>query len=131
MSLAADIVTALKAISAVTEIVGSGTSARIEPDEPDESTAVPLIFYDLETYEATGLDGACGSGFATLTLTCRADERKDAAALAKAVRDGLTTSDDVSAVLEDEVWAAVPHDDKSGRAYRDVVQTYQVYYAGE
>jgi hypothetical protein len=136
MSIESDIVTALRAMSAVTALVGTSSSARIDVDVFGEKTTYPAILLEVDTEEpANSLDGKGGLVFADVTLTCRATTRLASRALAEAVRlngtspgTGLAgySASAFDAVLTDSQTAVVPYDEGSDRHYYDTVQTYLV-----
>ena len=61
MSISADLLTYLKTVSAVTNIVGSGSAARIYPDAIKEGAARPCVVFQRSTSgEMSGIGGGLG-----------------------------------------------------------------------
>lgn len=86
-SIGTELKTYLKTISAVTDIVGSGTAARIYPHTAKQGVAMPYIVY--ETYPGESRQHLGGiSGIATnrIEIICYAATSAAAYSLAEAVR---------------------------------------------
>jgi hypothetical protein len=133
MSLESDIRSALLDMSAVTTLVGSGSSARIRSDALYPTDTLPAIVIEVDGYEhSNDLTGFGGLVFAKVVLTCRASTRDGAWTLAEAVRRNGTSpgtglagySGAFDALLESQVAARVPKDDGSSGWWYDVVQDY-------
>lgn len=138
MSLESDLIAALRAMSAVTALVGSSAAARIEPDVWGENVTYPAILIEVDgETPANSLDGKGGLVFAEVTVTCRATTRIASRALAEAVRvNGTNPGTGLAgyvgsafhAWLDDAVTATVPYGEGSDQHYYDTVQTYTVAY---
>lgn len=88
MDFGADFKTKLKAVSAITDIVGSSTSARIYPDVPKHSMTVPAIVY-IENSGGTSdesLAGPIGMGQTVMLVDSYAATRSAANSLAETIR---------------------------------------------
>lgn len=82
-----DLITYLKSISAVTALVGSGTSARIKPDVAKRTWALPYIVYTGAGGESPKyLEGISGLRNQEVQITCYASTRSGADSLAEAVK---------------------------------------------
>lgn len=142
MSLEADIRTALLGMSAVTALVGTGSSARIRPymlDDRDDKTEEHIIVEVDLAEPANDLMGKGGLTFADVNISCRAMTPALAAALATAVKRNGTnpgtglagysgSSTTFDAWLDGEVTSKVFWDDGSQRAWYTVEQSYRMVY---
>lgn len=89
MNLSTEIRTAILAVSAVTDIVGTGDDAKIW-DSWDRTNDTPMIVIELdEEEEEPELDGTCEWVTAEVTITCRAENQVDSHALQRVVRSAL------------------------------------------
>jgi len=87
MSIAADLITYLKTISAVTTLVGSGTAARIYEDTALQGAALPYILFEVfDGASAEYLGGISGMGENRVELTCYASDSAGATTLGESVR---------------------------------------------
>lgn len=146
MSLEGDIRTALLDMSAVTALVGTGSSARIRPykfEESDDTTREHiLIEIDTEGRE-NDLTGRAGLGtglvLSSVNISCRAMTRTLANALAEAVRiNGETPGTGLAGYggsgtafhswLEDETPSILPFGDKSDREWHTVEMSFTMQY---
>lgn len=140
MSLDGDIRTALLAMSAVTDLVGTGDSARIRPfmlDDRDDKAEEHIII-DVDTQRPQNdLDGVGGLTYADVNISCRAMTPTLARALAVAVkRNGTSPGTGLAgysgaafdAVLEDEVASRTLWADGSQRAWFTVEQSYTMSF---
>ena len=144
MSLEGDIRTALLGMSAVTALVGTGTSARIRPYQlqtiDDRKEEHIIVDVDGQPRENT-LDGSGGVLVnATVNLSCRALTLNEARTLAAAVKTNGTSPGTglawyggsgtaFHAWLEDEVPSLIHWDDGSvKRVWHTVEQTFRVQY---
>lgn len=75
-------------MSAVTALVGSGSSARIRPDKfHEEDGTLPAILIEVDNESPQNdLTGRGGLRLGDVTITCRAATRQGARALAEAIR---------------------------------------------
>lgn len=142
MSLDGDIRTALLAMSAVTDLVGTGDSARIRPfmlDDRDDKTEEHIIIEVDTQRPQNDITGIGGLTYADVNISCRAMTPTLARALAVAVKrngtspgtglagyGGSGTSFD--AVLEDEVAGRTLWADGSQRAWYTVEQSYVISF---
>ena len=142
MSIEGDLRTALLDMSAVTDLVGTGDSARIRPyrlHESDDRTEEHIVIeVDSEDRE-NDLTGKAGLVLASVNISCRAMTRTLANALAEAVRvngtnpgtglAGYTGSGTAfDSWLEDETPSMTRWDDASDRVWHTVEQSYMVQY---
>jgi hypothetical protein len=87
----------LKAVSAVTDIVGSGTSARIRPLRRNQGGALPAVVYDqVGGYRANVTDGTSTTAESRFRVHCLADSYAGAHALSEAVEGALSGWNDSS-----------------------------------
>lgn len=129
MNIFEDLRTALLGMSAVTALVGSGSSARIWNSWPRTYT-VPCIVIDVDQETpANDLSGKGGLVFAAVVVTCRDDDQSDSHALAEAVRLNGTNpgtglagySGTFDAILDNGQHAEVPKGDGSTAYWYDHV----------
>lgn len=82
-----DLITALKTMSAVTALVGSGTSARIRTDDFERNETLPAVLIEVdEDTPQNDLTGRGGLTYSDVTVTCRASTISGSRALAEAVK---------------------------------------------
>jgi hypothetical protein len=142
MSLEGDIRTALLGMSAVTALVGTGTSARIRPYELqsiDDRTEEHLIIdVDSQPRQNT-LDGAGVIVLATVNISCRAMTLDAVRMLAAAVKTNGTnpgtgmawyggSATAFQSWLEDETASLIRWGDDGRRVWHTIEQTYSVQY---
>ena len=107
-----DIIAVLRGLSAVTALVGSGTSARIyEDNAPRETTAAHIIVEVDGDRSLNDLTGKGGLRISDVNLICRSASRVGADALAEAVRTNGTNPGTglagYAGATFDSVWEAV------------------------
>ena len=93
MTVAGDLRTLLLTFSAVTDLVGTGDTARIRPErlhQDDDDTEEAIIVQVDNIEHLNDLTGKGGRIFAYVTLVCRASTQALAEALAEAVRTNDT-----------------------------------------
>lgn len=79
--------TFLKTLSTVTDIVGAGDAARIRPDRLEEVDSPPTIAIEIDDEDPQNdLGGLGGLVYADVSIFSSAREKKDARALAEAIR---------------------------------------------
>lgn len=134
---------ALIAMSAVTDLVGTGSSARVRPwfSQRDTIPAKGSIIIEVDSTEhLNSLDGLGGREYHDVNILCRAPTAKAARDLAEAVRlngtdpgtglagySGTPISTQIDCVLENSTGpTAVPRDDGSERPWWDVNMSFQV-----
>ena len=86
-SISSELKTYLKTKSAVTDLIGAGTAARIYPHTAKQGVALPYIVYEIfqgESYEHLG--GISGLAENRIQIDCFAATSEGAYALAEAVR---------------------------------------------
>jgi siroheme synthase (precorrin-2 oxidase/ferrochelatase) len=90
VSAETDFVSLMKATSAVTAIIGTGSAAKVRADRLEQDDALPgIVYIRTGTENATALDGTIVDSKATLEVQCWADTRAAADALAAAVSDAV------------------------------------------
>lgn len=90
MAIYADLLTYLKTVSEVTDLVGTGTNARIYPDTGKEGVALPCVTYRKRSGgEQSGISGGHGLHSALFEITSWATTRASADALDNAIYDNL------------------------------------------
>lgn len=91
----------LSSAPSVSELVGSGASARIYPDAMPEGTAYPVVVFSRAgTQPITTIDGIKHGEFATLSLQCWALTRASADALGDAIEAGLLSAGELADARE-------------------------------
>lgn len=143
MSLEGDIRTALLSMSAVTALVGTGSSARIRPymlDDRDDKTEEHIIVEVDTQRPQNDITGTGGLTYADVNISCRAITPTQARALAVAVKRNGTdpgtglagyggSATDFHAVLETETTGRALWGDGSQRAWYTVEQSYTMSFA--
>lgn len=137
--------TLLLTFSGVTDLVGTGSAARIRPDrlqqDDDETSPHVIIEVDSEN-KLNDLTGKGGRVMADVTIRCRAQEKEDARALSESIRtndtdpgtglagySGTPGSLAIDAWLEDTATSFLAPDDASDEGYYDVFDSYTVSFA--
>lgn len=86
MSIAEDFVAKLKTVSAITALVGSGSSARIHRNRVPEIATFPYIVFGRDERESNMcLDGPGGIATTSIAVECRSGTPAGAEALSDAV----------------------------------------------
>jgi len=132
----------LKSLTAVTAIIGTGNAARIRPDRLDQGETLPAILMQVDETPQNDLDGLGGLVYADVTLTCRANTKTAARALAEAIRlngtnpgtglagyHGTVASVTFDATLESTITAFTSKADGSEAGWYDAIATYIVSHA--
>ena len=90
-------VTRLKAVSAVTDIVGAGNSARIRPLRRNQGGPLPAIVYDqVGGYRANHTTGTSTTAESRFRVHCLASSYDGAHTLAEAVEGALSGWNDAT-----------------------------------
>lgn len=90
-------VTRLKAVSAVTDIVGASTAARIRPMQRNQGGALPAVLYaQVGGYRSNVADGTSTTGSTRFRLHCVASSYDGAHTLSDAVEGALSGWDDTT-----------------------------------
>lgn len=132
----------LLTLSAVTDIVGTGGSARIRPDRLGQQDTRPGIMVEVDLEEPqNSLDGKGGLVYARVTISCRAVTKAVSRTLAEAVRTnntdpgtglagyhGVAGSQEIDAVLEDTITSFNSKDDGSDEGWYDTDALYVVSF---
>jgi hypothetical protein len=127
MNIIATVRTALLAVSPVTAIVGSGTSARIWGDW-QRSETVPCIIIEVDAEdESPCLVGQEDLVTGSVVITCRADTGAAAHTLQEAVRAGLDDSG-LLISLESTARSATPKAEGSTEHWYDEVMDYTIQW---
>ena len=140
MSIEDTLVAFLKTLSTVTAIIGTGNAARIRPDRLGQDETLPAILMEIDDEEPENdLLGQGGLVYSEVTLTCRANEKADARALAEAIRingadpgtgmagyHGTVGGVMFDAVLESTTMAWTTESEGSEAGWFDVLAEYTV-----
>lgn len=85
--IAADLKTYLKTISAITDLIGSGTAARIYEEDPKQTVPLPYIVFEVfEGSSETHLGGITGIAENRIQVDAYANTRAEAYTLAESIR---------------------------------------------
>ncbi len=112
-----DIIAVLRGLSAVTALVGAGTSARVyEDNAPRETTAAHIIVEVDNDRSLNDITGKGGMRIGNVNLICRSASRVGADALAEAVRNNGTTPGTGLAGYTGSTFDSVWEDVSAGRS---------------
>jgi hypothetical protein len=88
--IGADLITYLKTVSTVTDLVGSGTAAKIYEEDPKQAVALPYVVFEVfEGISQQHLTGISGLARNRIQIDAYAATRTAANALAEALRLAL------------------------------------------
>lgn len=89
MDVGRQLITYLKTLSAVTSLIGSGTSARIYQHDAKEGVQLPYVVVSVTSgLSAVHLATASGIAMNRVTITCYADNETDSYNLNSVIRRG-------------------------------------------
>jgi hypothetical protein len=108
------LVTYLKSVSAITDLVGAGTAARIYPDQAKQGVSLPYLVYTRgpggEVFRH--LTGHTGARLAIVHLYCWGNTRASADALCEACKQNLRAQrTTMTGVIVNYIFVDDPQDD--------------------
>jgi len=135
--------TYLLTLSAVTDLVGTGDTARIRPDRLHEDDALPGIIIEVDNERPQNdLSGVGGLVYADVNIKCRAATKSGSRSLAEAIRTnntnpgtglagyrGTAGSQTIGAVLDGMQTSYMPAGDESDEGYYDTDCSYIIGFA--